>query len=187
IAYEYKPKETDIVELACDVATYGGDATVICKRKGFKGEILEVIKKCDSMYIAERLAYYNAIYHPQAVKVDGVGNGEGVCSRLFQLEVPCVPVIGQAKAFDEEHFVNLRAEMHWHMRTLLQRGWIDLPDDIDLINEMGCIKFSDNPGKIQIESKREIRKRIGKSPDYTDAFIYLFSDAGSPYTIGGLL
>ncbi len=179
-----EPSPNDEIIIACDVASFGDDETVIGMRKGLHSEIMETIKKSDTMFVADRLAWYNAIYHPEVVKVDGVGIGEGVCSRLDQLEVPCERFIAGAKAFDEEKFLNLRAECYWHLRELFNKGLIDIPDDTDLHGDLASIRYEiQGDRKVKIESKRDMKKRTGKSPDYADCFVMLYSDAVSPYQI----
>ena len=61
--------------------------------------------------------------------------------------------------------------MYW-----LLKGDIDLigiEDNEDLKEELSTIKYHFNSkGKIQIEAKEDIKKRIGRSCDYSDATAY---------------
>jgi len=183
-----EPRPSDEVIIACDVAAFGDDTTVIGMRKGNHAELLEVLKDKDTMFIAERLAWYNAIYKPEYINVDAIGIGQGVCDRLDQLEIPCNRVVAGEPAFNPEKFINMRAEMYWHFRSLLKKEIIDIPDDSILHGDLASVRYEiSGDRKIKIESKREMKKRTGKSPDYADCFVMLFKDACSPYQISGLL
>ena len=75
---------------------------------------------------------------------------------------------------------NLRAELWWHLRELLnpEKNPIALPPDDDLLSELASVKYKvDAKGAIQIESKDDMKKRLGHSPDRADAVVLAFSDA----------
>jgi hypothetical protein len=51
-----------------------------------------------------------------------------------------------------------------------------LPDDEDLPREAAAATYTiNNQGKIQIEEKEQIKKRLGRSPDKWDAFVLTFA------------
>jgi hypothetical protein len=72
-------------------------------------------------------------------------------------------------------FNNLRSMMWWMFREALdpESGiYIALPSSRTLRNELRAPTYSTRTGRIQVERKDEIRKRIGRSTDYADAVIY---------------
>lgn len=73
-------------------------------------------------------------------------------------------------------FVNKRAEWHWKFREALDplNGQdIALPaDDRELAVDLCSPRWKLTPRGIQVESKDEIKERIGRSPDKGDAVIY---------------
>ena len=73
---------------------------------------------------------------------------------------------------DANRFRNLRAQMWWQLREDLRNGVIGLPDDAELFRELCIVQFEDENGTVTIESKDEIRKRLGRSPDRADAVVY---------------
>ena len=75
-----------------------------------------------------------------------------------------------------EKFVNLRAFIWWHVgRVLSQEHAWDLTDvDDATLNELAAPKYREVRGRIQIESKDELRKRIGRSTDNADALLLAF-------------
>lgn len=73
---------------------------------------------------------------------------------------------------DANRFKNLRAQMYWQLREDLRLGVIGLPRDPELWRELTVVQFTDEQGVVKIESKDDIRKRLGKSPDRADAVVY---------------
>jgi hypothetical protein len=60
--------------------------------------------------------------------------------------------------------------MWWGLREALQASDLSLPDDRKLAADLTNVKFSyDSRGRIKLEAKDEIKKRIGRSPDRGDA------------------
>ena len=52
----------------------------------------------------------------------------------------------------------------------MEKGELSLPDDDDLRADLSALRYQFNAdGRIQIESKDECRKRLGRSPDRADA------------------
>lgn len=114
------------------------------------------------------------------VNVDVIGVGSGVYDRLREQNHPCHAVNVSAAASDNEHFANLRAELYWHLRERFQKGEIDLTrlsrSHYDrLSGELTAMKFKyTSTGKIILESKDEMKKRLGYSPDLADALALAF-------------
>ena len=130
--------------------------------------------------------------------MDAIGIGAGVTDRLRELQVPVVGFTASAgtkrtDASGEFTFLNLRAAAWWNMREMLDpaRGsTMMLPDDEMLKADLTAPKWKVRSGaKIQIESKDDIRKRLGRSTDSGDATIQAFdndaSPAGGDYGSGG--
>lgn len=93
----------------------------------------------------------------------------------------------------KDMFMNLKAILWWEMRLRFKRTYehvngleqysddelISIPDNRELITELSQPKyqFKDN-GKIQIESKSDMKKRGIKSPNVADALILSFAPQG---------
>lgn len=83
-------------------------------------------------------------------------------------------------------FYNKRAEMWWNMAEWVKAGGC-LPPIPELIGEMTSATYFFAPnGKLQIESKDQIKKRLGKSPDLADALALTFALPDMPGEMGGL-
>ncbi len=52
----------------------------------------------------------------------------------------------------------------------MERGEVSLPDDDDLRADLSALRYLfTQDGRIQIENKDEVRRRLGRSPDRGDA------------------
>ena len=76
-------------------------------------------------------------------------------------------------------FINRRAGAWWHMRELLDPGYghnILIPPDDKLTGDLVSPHQKEHSsGKMQIESKHDIKARLGRSTDSGDAVVMAFA------------
>ena len=121
--------------------------------------------------------------------VDTIGVGAGVVARLREqgLWVEAFQAAARSEGTDESgelQFLNRRAEGWWRLRALLdpaRKPTLALPPDDLLIGELTAPTYrTTSNGRSQIESKDEIRKRLGRSSDRADAVMMAFAtEAGA--------
>lgn len=112
---------------------------------------------------------------PELVGVDGVGVGAGTVNGLKELKYDVKSLIGSespVKQPGEEQFNNLRSQMYWQLREDLRNDLINIPNDTDLFADLTVPKWITRNGMIVVESKEEIKKRLGHSPNKGDALVY---------------
>ena len=113
---------------------------------------------------------------PEFVGVDGVGVGAGTVNALKELNLKIYDIqSAESQVFikdQTEQFDNLRSQMWWQLREDLRNGRIILVNDDELFADLVTPKWTINNGKISIESKKEIKKRLGRSPNKGDAVVY---------------
>jgi hypothetical protein len=185
------------VRLGVDVASDGGDEFAIAEVDGMNASVLHKSSGAANasavdvagivlqhILAAESKHRERQTPEPVRVKIDAIGVGWGVVSILqawrgeqrHNAEVVGVNVAERSK--DATRFSNQRAEMWWNMRTLLQ---------IDVNNPQPQIKVeldqkttaqltspiykSDSAGRIQIESKKDMKRRGLGSPDRAEAVL----------------
>jgi hypothetical protein len=79
-------------------------------------------------------------------------------------------------------FNRLRDWLYWNMRELLEAGEIALPPDDHLTQDLVASKWTTtSAGKVLIESKDEVKKRLGRSPDVGEAVIMAYAPEAPPY------
>jgi hypothetical protein len=159
--------------LGVDVARYGDDSNVIFPRQGLVAFRPTVLRGLDTMAVAGRVAQAIDTFKPDATFVDTGGIGAGVVDRLHQLGHSVVPVDFGGRANDAR-FENKRAEMWWLMADWVKAGC--LPDNEDLTRDLTAPRYTyaNARGRLQLESKDDMRARGLPSPDRGDALATTF-------------
>lgn len=168
---QYAPKVMGV-----DPARFGGDRSVIMKRRGLICYEPIVMSGLDNMEVAARVAVEITSWKPDGVFIDA-GAGSGVIDRLRQIGFDVVEVPFGGKAIASKLFNNRRSEMWWLMKEWLESGGA-IPSDITLRTEIATpVYWYDNAGRRCLEGKEEIKKRLsgGASPDLADALALTFA------------
>jgi hypothetical protein len=172
--------------LGVDVARFGSDQTVFCRRHGRKVEPLIKYRGLDTMQVAARVVQEIRENNIDVVMIDGVGLGAGVVDRCRQLGHQVIEVLSGSRPDPENVDVvfNKRAEMWYRMKEWLPTA--DIPDDTELIDDLTTIKCTyDSKHKIVLEKKADMKKRGLSSPDCGDAVALTFAFNTPPVRIGG--
>ena len=119
--------------------------------------------------------------------VDVIGIGAGVYDKLRESGHRAEPFNASAgtrrkDASNEFGFTATRSAAWWNLRELLDlsRGAeVALPPDDELVGDLTAPHWRITSGaKIQVESKDDIRKRIGRSTDRADAVVQALWGSG---------
>lgn len=159
----------------------GGDKSVYAKR--FDWAIDELIRSSekDVMQVTGRTKGI-IDKHGGYAHVDVIGIGAGVVDRLREQGIEVIPFNSSEKtSFRDQSgelgFTNKRSAAWWNMREILQTEPIALPPDDLLTGDLTAPKWRVmSGGKIQVESKDDIKKRIGRSTDDGDAVVMAFHE-----------
>ncbi len=93
----------------------------------------------------------------------------------YRFRIEIVEIHGSGKSSEPVKYKNLRAEIHWSLRELLDD--IALPDDRELLSQLIAIKYKVNSaGQIEILHKDQIKEKLGRSPDLAEAILYALVD-----------
>ena len=167
--------------IGVDVARSGLDKTILAIRHGDVVAEIRATSREDTMMTAGRVkGLLDADSRAQAI-VDVIGIGAGVVDRLREQDAPVLPFHASAAtkrrdATGELGFVNLRAAAAWNLREMLDpsRGaTLALPPDDELLGDLTSLHWKPvTRGSLQVESKDDIRKRLGRSTDRGDAVSY---------------
>lgn len=184
--------ETGVREGGIDVGA-GGDRTVIRERVGMRaGRELSFVDS-DPMRTVGKLVETINDWGLTRVKVDSIGIGWALTGRLRELSTAhffnagpgtthAAEVVGinfAEGSSDPLRFINLRAEVWWTIGreySRLQRWDLAEVDD-DVFSELAAPNYviRDSGGKIQIEPKDSVKKRLGRSPDRAEALLLAFA------------
>jgi phage terminase large subunit len=171
--------------LGVDVARYGDDNTVLQPVFEKGATVLPTVhRKQDNVEVAghvmdlvERLRRdhgYPVETGPVHVKIDDLGNGGGVTDTLKHSEraaalgIVVCPVIVSNRATATGYSL-LRDQLWFALRDWLKESG-QLPPDALLEGELVAPLYSfDSQGRAKVESKDDLKKRLGRSPDRADA------------------
>ena len=163
------------VVIAVDVARFGSDKSVILRRRGMAVEDIQAYRGLDTMKLAGHVANAIQLHKPAVVMIDEVGIGAGVVDRLREQGYHVQGVNVGMAAQDSEHYANLRAEGFWDLHNLFLRGDVTIPPDGELVGQLAGLRYTFNSlGRVVMESKEEVRRRGGASPDKADAMMLAF-------------
>ncbi len=163
--------------LGVDVARFGDDETVVIVRRGLKTTRIESWMHQDTTWTAGKVAEIARQENPVGIYVDEIGVGAGVVDPLRANHFNVIGVVSSEKAHKEQVYANRRAELYCNLAEHFTDGSIAVPDHPKLSSQLSSIKYKyDTHHRKIIESKDDMRKRGGKSPDYADALMLAYSD-----------
>lgn len=161
--------------MSVDVARFGVDSTVICIWVGLCLIDIKIFKKLDTTEVSNEIKELVRIHgiHPQNIIVDSDGVGAGVADQIRGKNF-----VNNSKALHDENFSNLKTQCYVKLSDLFKQGEISINimnvEYIDILTqELLTIKFKklDLDTKIQITSKDEMKKILGRSPDIADCMM----------------
>lgn len=168
-----------------DIALGGKDNTVLMPRHGMWFDEMKVYTGEESVDGPTIAGWFVAMLRDAAViHLDLFGVGAQPYGHLMNLDLQVIGV-----EFDEKTagttangrlgFFNLRSELWWRMREALDpvnNTGIALPDDRRLKADLCAPKWKKDGRLIRVESRAEIVKRLGRSPDFGTAAILALID-----------
>lgn len=170
--------ESGVKYITGDIARLGNDKTVIYVWDGLKvidiqsknvsriNESVELIKKLKNKY--------NINNHNIIVDEDGVGGGvvdylkcQGFVNNSRPIKVKGVI----------ENFTNLKTQCYYKLAEIINRNemYVNCDDEVErvLSEELEWVRLPKeiDTSKISLIGKDEVKKQIGRSPDYSDALM----------------
>ena len=173
-------QENQPIYWGVDVARFGADRSALSKRQG--NHLLEQVttwRNLDLMELTGRIVaeYESATNKPEAILCDSIGIGSGLVDRGRELGMNFHGINVSESASLSGKYLNLRAELYYRAAEWFQTKNCSMPNDMELIDELAMIRYKyTSSGKLQIESKQDIKKRsAGRSPDKADSFVLTFA------------
>lgn len=163
-----------------DVARGGKDNTIGYARHGLwynRANVLEGIQSKDGPASASFAVSHVRDGAPIHVDIIGVGASTYDFLKQSGMHVIPVDVRNAANSFDRSGrltFFNLRSQLWWQFRESLDPAYgstVALPPEPELLADLTAPRWGLQGANIKVESREEIIKRIGRSPDYGSAII----------------
>jgi phage terminase large subunit len=185
-----EPLREGPVEVAADIARYGGDSTVFVARQGgcaFHG--VEYSQQ-STMETAGKLVKYCRDNKADVLKIDAVGLGAGVVDRCKEVlkDVSIIEMNAGGKPIDSSNYADAGTEWWHQLAKSLQQGALGGPvfQEKRVLRELSARRYKYmSDGRMKLQSKEEMRGKGLKSPDWGDAIAMAFAapKAGPNYKV----
>ncbi len=170
------------VLMGIDVARQGVDKSVVLVRRGFVVKDIYVYENKDIVEFADLAGNHIIDHNPERVYIDICGMGAGTYDvlkrrfpgKLFPVDVNRKAVTSpkQMGRPDRLRFNRLRDELYWRMRQAFIDGLFVIPKNQELLKELASIREEETEdGRLKMESKVQLKRRGGKSPNIADALM----------------
>lgn len=166
----------DVHRFGLDPARFGDDDSGIVERKGNRARVVEVVNGNDTMQLAGKGARLLRENPDATLWIDIIGIGAGIYDRLKEQPDIADRVYGVNSAGrpnDEEEYLNIRAESWGNVRDWLRDAVLEKHEGF---YELAQPKYKiTSAGKLQLESKEDMKKRGVPSPNVGDALALTLS------------
>ena len=183
--FETNVEKKDTTYISVDVARLGDDKTVICIWRGLEcikiihydrntiDEIAARVKDLEYMYWVSRrniVVDSDWVWWGLADLLRGCTNFVNN-SRPYRFEA-------EKKGFVIRNYANLKAQCYFKLKEMMEKRLIRVYADWvirdKLSEELENIFISgiDTDGKVKIEDKKDLKRRINRSPDFADAIMF---------------
>jgi hypothetical protein len=173
--------DMEMTALGVDVARGGNDRTVLSARYANWFDMQIVYPGTgtpDGQHVASLVLQNSSKNTNINIDVIGVGASAYDFVKDIMPNVFALQSAGSSNDTDKTgqlSFVNNRALWWWKLREALDpvsNEEIALPDDRELMADLTATRWKLSARGIQMESKDEIHKRLGRSPDKGDSLVY---------------
>jgi phage terminase large subunit len=166
--------------MTADIAYMGADIFTVFIWHGFRVVKTYGIDKIDETAIGTKLKELAELHGVpfSNIAYDADGLRKFTANSLSKLTA-AKPFINNAAPIKDKQYKNLKTECAFMLKEYLEKGLIFIEDlsfkrQIMSDLEQICREPTDDEGKIKLESKKELKKRTGRSPDWFDALLMRF-------------
>ena len=169
------PQGTDKKYISVDVARFGTDRSVAIVWSGLVVLEVFIYSKLSTTELSSEIRELIQKYgvHPNNVIVDSDGVGGGVADQIKGTNF-----VNNSSPLHKQNFSNLKSQCYVKLAELFKEGRISVnvmePSIVDeLTQELLAVKLKDvdKDNKVSVQSKDEMKKVLGKSPDLSDALM----------------
>lgn len=157
--------------LAIDPST-GGDECVMKMFYNSKEVEQRVYHERDTVKIAGLAKTFAYQHNCLDAICDCIGIGKGVTDNINSMGLRCIYFNSAENQIDPDFFVNDRAAAWWFVAGEMINKRCEEVKDFETKRQLVEAKYEIRTGRILMELKTEIKKRLGVSPDRADCYIY---------------
>lgn len=172
--------------IGVDVARFGDDRTILFPRQGRRGLNPVEMRNARGPAIAARIAQAKENWGSEMEFIDDTGGyGATVIDQALLAGIPLIPLNMSGAAPDPRYF-NMRSYLDFKAAEWVKTGgW--LPDVPGFVREATAPTYWLEDGKLRTEEKKQVKSRIGVSPDLWDAFKMTFAYPDAPASMRDLV
>jgi hypothetical protein len=173
--YRISPNDTEKKYMTVDVARFGDDRSVVMIWVGMVLLECYIYRKLSTVELStliKALMVSNKV-HPQNVIIDSDGVGGGVADQIKGTNF-----VNNARPLHEQNFSNLKSQCYVKLSDMFREGKISInliePSLVeDLTQELLAVKLKDidKDNKVAVQSKDDMKRILGKSPDLSDCLM----------------
>lgn len=170
--------------IAADIARLGKDKTVIIVATNTL-EVIKIIEieKQKTHFVAKAIKkladFYGVDEYDIAIDADGIGGG--VVDQLETIGIEnAVSIVNNSRALHGQNFENLKTQLYYKLAEVVNGERLAVNEITDdqaekLSQELQILRREkvEKDGRVCMTTKAEVKKLIGRSPDYSDALAYL--------------
>lgn len=167
--------------VSIDAAHFGDDESVIHKRKGRLNLPQVTVRGADGLQLAARveeecrgLEDSGGDIHAIIIELDGPGVSCYDQLKAGRYGAKVVGVHTGTKLSDNRNY-NVRAKMWRDAKEYLESPPVSMSTDAELKSQLASVRYKYKDGLLLMESKKDYKARLGKSPDRADAFVLSFA------------
>ena len=173
--FRFSPNTNDKKYMSVDVARFGSDRSVVFIWSGLVVLECKIYTKLSTVELSSEIKELMGKYgiHPSNIIVDTDGIGSGVGDQIRSTNF-----VNNSSPLHGQNFSNLKSQCYVKLSEMFKEGRISLnildPSIIEeLTQELLAIKLKnlDKDNKVAVQSKDEMKKILGKSPDLSDALM----------------
>ena len=183
--FETNIEKKEVTYISVDVARLGDDKTVICIRRGL--ECIKILHYDRNTLdeIANRIRDLEDMYGVPRRNI--VIDSDWVWGWLADLLRGCTNFVNNSRPYKFEaekkgyvirNYANLKAQCYFKLKEMMEKRLVRVYADgvirDKLSEELENIFISgiDTDWKVKIEDKKELKRRINRSPDFADAIMF---------------
>ena len=165
--------------ITADIARYGSDKGVIIAWEGFRAIEIKTLDHSSITNTSNEIQKLADKY--QVPKRNIICDEDGVGGGVVDI-LKCKGFVNGGRPLEEEgktvQYRNLKTQCYFHLAELINNGGIYFAKEFSdysekIIEELEQVKRDniDSDGKLEIISKEDVKKNIGRSPDFSDAIM----------------
>ena len=168
--YEQKIRRAVII----DPARYGDDETVLYGFENNKMIAIEYYNQKSTMETAGYASILAEKIKANTIAGDSIGVGSGIFDRLREIKKhKVIEICSSGKSSDPKKYRNIRAEMWCKAGEKFENDLPNIISDDIMQDQLSIVRYKtvESNGCRQVESKEDIKKRLGRSPDRADCCV----------------